>query len=140
MPAALWYSFNAAEQFSLALVAALAAIVGVMGWRAWLSSRISPAERERQRRASLVRTGKMGDATLTDIQEGHLFYAYHVRGVEYTASQDASMLENQVPPDLSLLSAVSVRYDPRNPANSIVVAEDWSGLHLAVPDRKHRPF
>jgi hypothetical protein len=132
MPAAFWYSFTAAEEISLALLAALVAIVAIMGWRAWRASRVSPAERERLRRAELVRTGKMGDATLMDIQENHLFYAYLVRGVEYTASQDVSLLRDCVPPDLSLLSAVSVRYHSRNPANSIVVAEEWSGLHLSV--------
>jgi hypothetical protein len=136
MPAALWYSFTAAEEISLALAVALVVVVGVMGYRAWLASRVSPAERERQRRASLVRTGKMGDATLMDVQEDNVFYAYSVRGVEYTASQDISPLKDRVPDDLSVLSAVSVRYDPKNPANSIVVAEDWSGLHLAPPQHR----
>jgi hypothetical protein len=136
MPAALWYSFTAAEEISMALVAVLVAIVAIMGYRAWKLSRTTPAERERQRRASLVRSGKMGDATLMDMQESNLFYAYLVRGVEYTASQDVSLLKDQIPPDLSLLTAVSVRYDPKNPANSIVVSEEWSGLHLGQP--RHR--
>jgi len=136
MPAALWYSFNAAEEISLALLAVLVVIVAAMGHRAWKLSRTSPAERERQRRAALVRGGKMGDATLMDIQESNLFYAYLVRGVEYTASQDVSLLKDQIPSDLSLLSSVSVRYDPKNPANSIVVAEEWSGLHIGQP--RHR--
>jgi len=130
MPAALWYSFTAAEEISLALLAVLVAIVAIMGHRAWKLSRTTPAERERRRRAALVRGGKMGDATLMDVQGDNLFYAYLVRGVEYTASQDVSLLKEQIPPDMSLLSAVSVRYDPKNPANSIVVAEEWSGLHI----------
>lgn len=130
MPAALWYSFNAAEEITLALSGVLVVLVGIMGYRAWKDSKVSPAERERQRRARLVSGGKMGDATLTDMREDTLIYAYLVRGVEYIASQDVSALREQVPPDLSLLSAVSVRYDPKNPANSIVVAEEWSGLHL----------
>jgi hypothetical protein len=33
--------------------------------------------------------------------------------------------------DFSGVSAMSVKYDPRNPANSIVVAEEWSGLRGA---------
>src|SRR3569832_479980 len=136
MPAASWYSFTAAEQISMALLAVLVAIVAIMGYRVWKLSRTSPAERERQRRAQLVRTGKMGDATLMDMQESNLFYAYLVRGVEYTASQDVSLLKDQIPADLSLLSSVSVRYDPKNPASSIVVAEEWSGLHLGQP--RHR--
>jgi hypothetical protein len=31
-------------------------------------------------------------------------------------------------PDLSTIGPVSVKYDARNPANSIVLAENWSGL------------
>jgi len=136
MPAALWYSLTAAEEISMGLLAVLVAIVAIMGHRAWKLSRTSPAERERQRRTQLVRSGKMGDATLMDMQESNLFYAYLVRGVEYTASQDVSLLKDQIPADLSLLSSVSVRYDPKNPANSIVVSEEWSGLHLGQP--RHR--
>jgi hypothetical protein len=33
-----------------------------------------------------------------------------------------------VPADLSQMPSVSVKYDPKNPANSIVVAEEWSGM------------
>lgn len=131
MPAAFWVSFTAAEKVSLGLLAVLVVIVAAIGYRAWRLAQVSPAERERRRRAQLVRTGKMGDATLTDIQENTLIYAYMVRGVEYTASQDVSLLKDRVPPDLSLLGAISVRYDAKNPANSIVVAEEWTGLHLA---------
>jgi len=130
MPAAFLVRFTAAEQFSLALAGVLVVLVGIMGYRAWRAAQVSPEERERQRRARLVRGGKMGDATLMDIQENNLFYGYLVRGVEYTASQDVSALREKVPADLSLLASVSVRYDPRNPANSIVVAEEWSGLHV----------
>ena len=114
----------------------LVVLVAIIGYRAWQASRVSPEEHERRRRAALVAHGKMGDATLTEVREDHLFYAYLVRGVEYTASQDVSMLKPHMPPDLSLLAAVSVRYDPRNPANSIVLAEHWTGLHIVEP-KKH---
>ncbi|HUB33815.1 MAG TPA: hypothetical protein VMA31_12325 [Bryobacteraceae bacterium] len=127
----LWaMEFTKAEDVTIALVVVLAVLVGIMAYRAWQSARIPPEERERQRREVLVSSGKMGDATLTEVQEGMLYYAYVVRGVEYTASQDVSLLKEQVPADLSALVAVSVRYDSRNPANSIVVAENWSGLRL----------
>ena len=45
---------------------------------------------------------------------------------EYAASQDVSKLAGLVPKDVS--NAASVKYDRKNPANSIVVAEQWSGL------------
>lgn len=112
------------------------AVAGVMAYRAWKGSRITAEERERRRRAMLVAHGKMGDATLTEYHDNYLFYAYLVRGVEYTASQDVSTLLERVPSDLSVLSAVSVRYDPRNPANSIVVDEKWSGLHIGAGEAK----
>ena len=123
-------SFNAAQWGALAVGGALLAVAGVMGYRAWKASRVTPEERERRRRALLVASGKMGDASLTEFRDPFLFYAYVVRGVEYTASQDVSAIRDRVPSDLSTVIAVSVRYDPRNPANSIVVAEEWSGLHL----------
>jgi hypothetical protein len=76
----------------------------------------------------LVEHGKMGDAQLVEIRDELIFYSYGVRGVEYTASQDISQLKQLVPSDLSALGSVSVRYDAKNPANSIVIAEQWSGL------------
>jgi hypothetical protein len=136
MAAVLAFSFSQAELVTLALMAVLVAVVALMAYRAWQKSRISPQERERQRREALVATGKMGDATLTEVREGLLFYAYMVRGVEYTASQDVTQLKERVPTDLSTLGAVSLRYDPKNPANSIVVAESWSGLRVSEP-KKH---
>jgi hypothetical protein len=117
------------EYVSLALGALLAAIVIALGFRAWKVSRITPEERERQRRTRLAVSGKMGDATLVEFRDSNLFYSYSVRGVEYTASQEVSSLIGRLPEDLSAAGAVSVKYDPRNPANSIVIAEQWSGLH-----------
>jgi len=131
-------AFSAAQWAGLAVGGALLAVAGVMGYRAWQASRVTPEERERRRRAMLLSIGKMGDATLTEVREEFLFYAYVVRGVEYTASQDVSALRERVPPDLATVNAVSVRYDPRNPANSIVVAEEWSGLHLGEPGGSRR--
>src|SRR5690242_768300 len=113
---------------TLALVGALAILLALIGFRLWKNSRITPEEREQRRRNMLAAHGKMGDATLVDVHEGVLVYAYLVRGVEYTASQDVTRLTPQMPPDLSALGVVAVKYDPKNPANSIVLAEQWSGL------------
>jgi hypothetical protein len=138
MPAALPLPFSAAEQITVGLIVLLAVLVGLIGYRTWQNSRVPPEEVERQRRAALVATGKMGDATLTEVQDNLLVYAYVVRGVEYTATQDVSHLRDRVPADLAALSAVLVRYDARNPANSIVVAEAWSGMHSTEPRRLGR--
>jgi hypothetical protein len=128
MPRVLGLSWVVAEAVLLALAVVLVALGALIGYRAWKRSRITPEERERRRRSALVARGKMSDAVLVEIRDDLLFYSYGVRGVEYTASQDVSMLKQQMPPDFSTIDAVSVKYDPRNPANSIVVAEQWSGL------------
>ena len=115
----------------LALAVGLVALGALIGYRAWKRSRITPEERERGRRSALVARGKMSDAVLVEIRDDLLFYSYGVRGVEYTASQDVSMLKEQMPPDFSTIDAVSVKYDPKNPANSIVLAEQCSGLRAS---------
>ena len=71
----------------------------------------------------------MGDATLVEVRGDLLFYSYEVRGVEYTASQDVGAMREQLPTDASAVNGVVyVKYDPKNPANSIILAETWSGL------------
>ena len=127
-PGKIALTYTPAEYVTIALGALLLALAAALGYRAWKSSRITPEELERRRRAELVAQGKMGDALLVEFRDGYLFYSYAVRGVEYTASQDVSLLRDRLPGDLSVVGPVSVKYDARNPANSIVVAEAWSGL------------
>jgi len=131
MPGTLAIQFTTADTVTLALAGILAILVGIIGYRAWKQTRITPQERERLRRAALVATGKMGDATLMEVHEDLLVYSYAVRGVEYTASQDVSALRNLLPTDLAALGPLSVKYDARNPANSIVIAEQWSGVRAS---------
>ncbi len=60
-------------------------------------------------------------------------YSYSVAGVTYEASQDLSALQQLLPPDvMTIVGPVSVKFDPRNPANSIVLCEEWSGLRNRV--------
>jgi hypothetical protein len=128
MPGFLALSFTAAEQVTFALAGVLAVLIALMGHQAWSRSRVTPEERERRRREALVARGKMGDANLMEVRDDLVLYSYDVRGMEYTASQDISLLKSYMPADLSCLGSVSVKYDARNPANSIVLAERWSGL------------
>lgn len=121
-------SLSAAEAVSLFLAIVLAVLVAMIGYRAWRASRVSPEEREQRRRARLVAGGKMGDASLVEMRGEMLFYSYAVHGVEYTACQDVSRLRSMLPTEFSALGPVSVKYDSRNPANSIVLAEHWSGI------------
>ena len=59
-----------------------------------------------------------------------LHYTYSISGVTYETAQDITGLEERV--HLSRVAAgqvASVKYDPSNPSNSILLADDWSGLH-----------
>jgi len=90
-----------------------------------------------RRRLSVNLHGRLGDATITEIQDDTLYYSYSVGGVTYTASQDISQLRERLPADPNLLIGrpASLKYTPRNPANSIIICEDWSGLRNAPPVR-----
>jgi hypothetical protein len=132
-------STTAAEAITAALLCALIFLLAWLGARGWRNSRVSPEEKEWRRRAVLVAKGKMGDANLVDINDSLVTYSYLVRGDEYTTSQDVSRLKEFLPADLSQIGPVLVRYDARDPANSIVLAEDWSGLHSQSPISAPRP-
>jgi hypothetical protein len=127
-------SLKVAEVVALVCAGAVVGLAAFFGYRAWRRSRVTPAERERRRRNALVARGKITDATLVEIQDTVLVYTYLVRGVEYTASQDVGSLIEQMPSAMGLgVGSVSVRYNSGNPANSIVLAENWSGLRSPKP-------
>jgi hypothetical protein len=96
------------------------------------------AEIEHQRRDWLNQIGRITDGTVIDVQEvtpnGHpaatmLIYQYDVGGVSYEASQDVTQLRHWINLHSCRLGVpTSVRYDPHNPGNSIVVSEKWMGL------------
>jgi hypothetical protein len=59
-----------------------------------------------------------------------LYYTYAISGVTYETAQDITGLEERL--HLTRVAAgqtASVKYDPSNPSNSILLADDWSGLH-----------
>ena len=94
----------------------------------------SPEKRERKRRLELNRLGRLGDALITEADEAMLYYSYSVAGVQYEASQDVTALRPLLPPEPErLIGPASLKYSPRNPANSILICEEWSGLR--VPSR-----
>jgi hypothetical protein len=72
---------------------------------------------------------KMGDANLLEFRDEVVLYSYYVAGVEYTAAQDLSDLQMHLPADCwAAIGPACVKYDPRIPANSMVLCEEWSGL------------
>jgi hypothetical protein len=63
-----------------------------------------------------------------------LEYSYRSAGVDYECSQDITTLLSVV--DTGQMRAgfpCSVRYQPGNPQNSIVISESWSGLRSSLP-------
>ena len=94
---------------------------------------------ESERRAWLDRVGRITDGTVIDVQEmiadgkkrpaTFLIYQYDVAGVSYEASQDVTYLRQWINLHSCRLGLpTSVRYDPQNPGNSIVLSERWMGL------------
>jgi len=109
----------------------IACSVGLTATAVWIifQRRISPAERERRRRISLNKYRRTTEGFITEAGEELIHYHYELRGVTYFASQDVSALREFLPEDPTrLIGSANVKYDPRNPANSIVVCEEWSGL------------
>jgi hypothetical protein len=118
---------------------ALAGAGLLFGAKAWARSRRkSPDQRERERRMRISEMGRITDGTVIDVNEMQmngsgelqlLIYHYDVAGVSYEASQDVSSLRHMV--DLHSCRAglmTSIKYDPGNPGNSIVISENWTGL------------
>ena len=79
-----------------------------------------------------ARKGLFGSSArpLKDMRPRHFVsYSYLISGVTYHTAQDITGLESQV--RLERLVAgqpASIKYDAANPSDSILVADDWSGL------------
>jgi hypothetical protein len=117
------------------------ASVAVLGAGAiWLLKRKRPteAELEQRRRLLLVHSGRIVDGMLLDLNEltaedgrtlTMLLFNYRIGGVDYECSQDITAIrEIADPTQVRIGFPCSVRYQPGNPQNSIVIAESWSGL------------
>jgi hypothetical protein len=122
----------------------------------------TPEELERERRDLLARSGRITDGTIMDTMintmipetrasstsdtstqpEGSaptpdiIVYNYRIAGVTYECAQDVTTLADYVH-NIRTDLPIQVRYAPHNPANSIVVAETWSGLRLSASQANH---
>lgn len=115
------------------------------GCAMWLirRHRPTPEEIERMRRDFLSHYGRIVDGMLLDVRElddgnGRMitlfFYSYITAGVEYECSQDVTTIrEAAQPTQVRPGFPCSVRYQQGSPQNSIVVAEEWSGLRIDPP-------
>jgi hypothetical protein len=84
-------------------------------------------EDEASRIARLSKTGRMTDGNIIDAvsdNDGRISqvtYTYILAGVQYESSQVLSLSQQQRSNDYAPGKQIVVRYDPRSPANSIVV-------------------
>jgi hypothetical protein len=84
-------------------------------------------EDEASRIARLSKTGRMTDGNIIDAvsdNDGRITevtYTYVLAGVQYESSQALSDLQQARSSDYAPGKQIVVRYDPRRPANSIVV-------------------
>lgn len=84
-------------------------------------------EDEASRIARLARTGRMADGSILDAvidDNGRILqvtYSYTLAGVQYESSQDLSVAQQDRSHQYAPGRQIVVRYDPRQPANSIVV-------------------
>ncbi len=115
-----------------------AALAGIATWAFARMRRKTPEQREAERRLRIAQNGRITDGTVIDVSELDrngsgslqlLIYHYDVAGVSYEASQDITHLRPFVDLHTCRIGVpASIKYDPQNPGNSIVVAEGWSGL------------
>jgi hypothetical protein len=138
-----------ANIWEIAASAALVTAFFVAGLWLLLHKGPTPEEQERARRQFLARSGRLVDGMLLDICEVEspakskketartltmLIYNYRIGGVDYESSQDITDMRGVV--DATHVRAgfpCSARYQPGNPQNSIVVAEEWTGLRAGLP-------
>jgi hypothetical protein len=126
--------------FRLYPVLSFGATAAIVGY-ALLSRKNKKSEEqiEQERRSALTVGGRIIDGNVIDVLELEddetarqmilLVYTYDVAGVTYEASQDVTHLRQFI--DLyscRLGLPASVKYDPHNPGDSIVISETWSGL------------
>jgi hypothetical protein len=117
----------------IAALGALAAVLVALAVWVVLRVRGNPERRERKRRLYVHQRGRLGDAIITEANESIIYYSYCVRGVQYAASQDVGSLREHMPAEPErLIGVASLKYATNNPANSILICEEWSGLRAPV--------
>jgi len=128
---------NALRLYSLAAGGLALVVAGVSFVKR--KGRKTPDQREHERRTRISIGGRITDGTVIDVHEIDstpeqpgaqlVIYQYDVAGVSYECSQDVTALRPYVDLHSCRLGLpASIKYDPQNPGNSIVISEEWSGL------------
>ncbi len=143
----------------LAGIAAALVLVAAAAFYRWWRRPHDPELIERQRRSRVNQIGRIVEGEVVEIFEAPapeaqprggfgLFrksspassptngqrllvrYTYSISGVTYETAQDVTGLEERACLERIVAGQpASVKYDPANPSNSILIADDWSGLH-----------
>jgi hypothetical protein len=127
------------------IVTVVTTVAAVAGLALWLVFRRRPSadEIERARRRFLVQSGRLVDGMLLDVYDVEgadgrtltfLLFSYRIAGVDYECSQEITAMRDVVEAaEVRAGFPCTVRYQPGNPYNSIVVAEGWTGLRAGLP-------
>ncbi|HKO03804.1 MAG TPA: hypothetical protein VJW51_03600 [Candidatus Acidoferrales bacterium] len=138
----------------LGAAAALLLVAAALWW--WRHRPRDPEEMERRRREYLSRVGRIVEGEILEILESPahtsaesrgkrgakgapasngngirslVCYTYAISGVTYETAQDVTGFEERAClKQLIMGQPASVKYDPQSPGNSMLIAEDWSGL------------
>jgi hypothetical protein len=133
--------------------AAVLVIAGGAAIFRWLRRPPDPEEIERRRRAHLNQIGRIVEGHIVDLvevpqdaartrtsgapdtpvggsnQRKLVCYNYSISGVSYETSQDVTGLQDHAGFQRIVAGqSASIKYDPANPTDSILIADDWSGL------------
>jgi hypothetical protein len=138
----------------LGMAGAAIAAVAMIAY-AFFRPAVNPEEEERKRRLHLNQIGRIAEGQIVELVERHsetkkarkhLFrsrarplrdarprhlvsYSYLISGVTYQTAQDITGLESQIRLERVVAGQpASIKYDAANPSDSILVADDWSGL------------
>ena len=138
--------------------AALVLAVSGVALRQYFQKPEDPEDEERRRRSQLNQVGRIVEGLVVELVETQgsvapapsaakfprhkapvlggnglrrlVRYSYSIAGVTYETAQDVTGLEERLCLErIASGQPASVKYDPSNPSNSILVADDWSGLH-----------
>src|SRR3981189_2504265 len=150
----------------LAMGGAAVAAVGMIAY-AFFRPKENPEEIERKRRLHLNQIGRIAEGQVVELaahapepreKSKNLFrsqpqplddmsprqlvsYSYAISGVTYHTAQDITGLERRIRLDkLVAGQPASIKYDPSNPTDSILVADDWSGLRCGSQRMRSWPM
>lgn len=86
-------------------------------------SRKRKTDSEAERRERLLKNGRITEGRILDCDEEitQVFYIYSVNGADYESSEYLTEDQRERPKDYSPGAKVSIRFDPRQPGNSVVV-------------------